>query len=74
MPSITRRFENYMRNGMRGWARSQPVFIRALLFLPCFLEFLLAYIVCAAAIAIVLFLMAIVSVFGLDAERQLSMR
>jgi hypothetical protein len=74
MPSVTRRFENYMRNGMGGWARSQPVIIRALLFLPCLLEFLIVYALCAVAIAVVVFLMALVAIFGLDAERQPGLR
>ncbi|WP_428427498.1 hypothetical protein [Pararhizobium sp.] len=74
MSSVTRRFENYMRNGMGGWARSQPVFIRVLLFLPCFLEYLIVYVFCAAAIAVVIFLMALVAIFGLDAGRQPGLR
>ena len=74
MSSVTRRFENYMRNGMGGWARSQPAFIRALLFLPCLLEYVIVYAFCAAAIAAVVFLMALVAIFGLDAERQPGLR
>ena len=55
MSSVTHRFENYMRNGMGGWARSQPVAVRVLLFLPCLLEYLIVYAVCTAAIAMVVF-------------------
>jgi hypothetical protein len=65
MSSVTHRFENYMRNGMGGWARSQPVAIRALLFLPCLLEYLIVYAFCAVAIAAVVLL---------DAERQPGLR
>lgn len=74
MSSVTHRFENYMRNGIGGWARSQPVAIRALLFLPCLLEYLIVYAFCAVAIAAVIFLMALVAIFGLDAERQTGLR
>jgi len=74
MPNIMHRFENYMRNGMGGWARSQPVFVRVLLFLPCLAEFLIVCVVCVIAIAVVVFLMGLVTVFGLDAERQPSLR
>lgn len=74
MSSVTHRFENYMRNGMGGWARSQPVAVRVLLFLPCLLEYMLVYAFCAAAIAVVVVLMALVAVFGLDAERQPGLR
>lgn len=70
MTSISHRFENYMRNGMRGWARSKPAFVRALLFIPCLLEYLAACAVCTIAIFAVVFLMGLVAVFGLDAERQ----
>ena len=74
MSSVTHRFENYMRNGMGGWARSQPVFVRALLFLPCLLEYLIVYAFCAAAITAVVFLMMLVAIFGLDEERQPGLR
>ncbi|URK89025.1 hypothetical protein LP421_15820 [Rhizobium sp. RCAM05350] len=74
MSSVTHRFENYMKNGMGGWAQSQPVAVRALLFLPCLLEYLIVYVFCAVAIAAVVFLMALVAIFGLDAERQPGLR
>ena len=74
MSGITRRFENYMRNGMGGWARSQPVLIRALLFLPCLVEYLLLYALTALAIVAVVLLMALVAIFRLDAERQPGLR
>ena len=74
MSSVTHRFENYMRNGIGGWARSQPAFVRALLFVPCLLEYLIVYAVCTAAIAVVVFLMALVAIFGLDKERQPGLR
>jgi hypothetical protein len=74
MTSISHRFENYTRNGMGGWARSKPAFVRALLFIPCLLEYLVACLVCAVAIAAVVFLMVLVAIFGLDAERQPGLR
>ncbi len=74
MSSATRRFENYMRNGMGGWARSQPLFIRVLLFLPCLLEYLIVCVFCAAAILAVVFLMSLVVIFGLDEKRQPGLR
>lgn len=74
MPSVMHRFDNYMRNGMGGWARSQPAIVRVLLFLPCLIEYLIVFAVCVFAIAAVVFLMALVMVFGLDAERQPGMR
>lgn len=74
MTSISHRFENYMRHGMLGWARSKPAFVRALLFIPCFLEYLAAIAVCTVAIAVVVFLMALVAIFGLDADRQPGLR
>ena len=74
MPNVMHRFENYMRNGMSGWARSQPAFVRPLLFLPCLVEFLIVCVVCVIAIAVVVFLMGLVTVFGLDAERQPCLR
>jgi uncharacterized MAPEG superfamily protein len=74
MPGITYRFENYMRYGMGGWARSQPAAVRALLFLPCLLEYLFVYAFYAGAIIVLVFLMALVAIFGLDAERQPGLR
>lgn len=74
MSGITQRFENYMRNGMGGWARSQPVLIRALLFLPCLVEYLSVYALTAIAIVAVVLLMALVAIFRLDAERQPGLR
>ncbi|WP_426237345.1 hypothetical protein [Pararhizobium sp. DWP1-1-3] len=74
MSSVTHRFENYMRNGMGGWARSRPVVIRALLFLPCLLEYLIVYAFCAAVIAVLVFLMALVAVLRLDDLRQSGLR
>ncbi|MCV9962766.1 hypothetical protein OIU34_12730 [Pararhizobium sp. BT-229] len=74
MPSVTRRFENSMRNGMSGWARSQPIVVRALLFLPCLLEYLLFCVVCLFAMGALVFLMGLAWIFRLDPERPASLR
>lgn len=74
MPGITHRFENSMRNGMHNWAPSQPAFIRALLFLPCLIEYLIVCAVSAIAIIAVVFLMTFLAIFRLDPDNRPSLR
>ena len=70
MTFVTQRFENFRRNGMRRWARSQPAAIRAALFIPCLFEYLAFTLFCVAGLVAVVVLMTISACFGLDRQPE----
>lgn len=70
MTFVTQRFENFRRYGMRGWARSQPVALRALLLIPCLFEYLFFKLVCIAGLCVIVALMTVSAVFGLDRQPE----
>lgn len=68
MAYIARRFENFRQNGMHGWARAQPAYIRVLLFIPCLVEYLVFSLLYLAGFVAFVLLMALVAIFRLDRE------
>ncbi|MEK1933574.1 MAG: hypothetical protein AAAC47_28100 [Pararhizobium sp.] len=70
MTYIARRFENFRQNGMHGWARSRPAYIRTLLFVPCLIEYLAFSLLYLAGFAVLIVLMALAAIFRLDDEPE----
>ncbi|CAN7199343.1 hypothetical protein LJR238_000463 [Pararhizobium sp. LjRoot238] len=68
MRYIAQRFENFRQNGMHGWARAQPAYIRILLFVPCLVEYLAFSLLYLAGFAVLIILMALAAIFRLDRE------
>lgn len=66
MAHVTHRYENFRRNGMRGWARSQPRLLRPLWLIVGLIEYMAFSLLCLAGLAVVIVLMALVALSGLD--------
>jgi hypothetical protein len=68
MTSIARRFENFRQNGMHGWARAQPPYLRVLLFMPYLVEYFIFSLLYLAGFIAFVILMGLVAIFRLDCE------
>lgn len=67
---LKHRYENFRRNGMSGWARSQPRLLRPLWLIPCLVEYLAFSLLCLAGLVAVVVLMALVALLRLEGRPE----
>ena len=66
MAYLKHSYENFCRNGMRGWVRSQPRLLRPLWLIVRLIEYLAFSLLCLAGLAAVVVLMALVALLRLE--------
>ena len=70
MAHVTHRYENFRRNGMRGWARSQPRLLLPLWLTVRLIEYLAFSLLCLVGIVAVVVLMALVALLRLEGRPE----